>query len=422
MAHYAWPPEPRTAPDLLRHAAQARELARADYLARWRGVRHALGVVLAFVPIAGGAFAVSAVAGALAARAGGTTTLVLGATPGGGQSSLTLTARQAIAVAAAMVLLEACESDTFERAGTLRGMAADRRRIGVLEVSLPGLGCNNFGRRLDAAGTREVVEAALEAGVSHFDTADIYSDGASETFLGQALGARRNHVVITTKFGMGDVPEGLSGGDPRWVERACDQSLRRLGSEYIDLYLLHRPDPHVPIADTLAALNRLIDEGKVREIGCSNFSAGQLAEAHAAAFGRGLHGFACVQNEYSLLHREPEQAVLESCASLGLAFVPFFPLAMGLLSGKYRQDRPMPPEDTPYGFARSHGRSICRRAACQGAAAGPLRREARPQSARACPGLAGRQPTDRLGDRRCDDVRAGSRERRRHHGLEVRRR
>lgn len=221
-------------------------------------------------------------------------------------------------------------------------MVADKRRIGRLEVSLVGLGCNNFGRRLDAAGVRSVVEAALEAGVTHFDTADIYSDGASETSLGQALGARRGDVVIATKFGMGDVPEGLSGGDPRWVERACGQSLRRLGREYIDLYLLHRPDPQVPIADTLAAMNRLIDEGKVREIGCSNFSAGQLAQAHEAARDRGLRGFACVQNEYNLLQRTPQEEVLATCTSLGLAFVPFFPLAMGLLSGKYRQDRPMP--------------------------------------------------------------------------------
>jgi aryl-alcohol dehydrogenase-like predicted oxidoreductase len=219
---------------------------------------------------------------------------------------------------------------------------AERRRIGRLEVSLVGLGCNNFGRRLDAAGVRSVVEAALEAGVTHFDTADIYSDGASETFLGQALGARRGDVVITTKFGMGDVPEGISGGDPKWVERACGQSLRRLGSEYIDLYLLHRPDPQVPIADTLAAMNRLIDQGKVREIGCSNFSAAQLTQAYAVARDRGLRGFACVQNEYNLLQRTPQEEVLATCASLGLAFVPFFPLAMGLLSGKYRQDRPVP--------------------------------------------------------------------------------
>jgi aryl-alcohol dehydrogenase-like predicted oxidoreductase len=121
------------------------------------------------------------------------------------------------------------------------------------------------------------------------------------------------------------VPEALSGGDPRWVGRACEQSLSRLGGESIDLYLLHRPDPQVPIADTLAAMNRLIDEGKVREIGCSNFSAAQLVEAHAAARDRGLRGFACVQNEYNLLHRTPQAEVLATCASLAMAFVPYFP-------------------------------------------------------------------------------------------------
>jgi aryl-alcohol dehydrogenase-like predicted oxidoreductase len=218
----------------------------------------------------------------------------------------------------------------------------ERRRIGRLQVSLAGLGCNNFGRRLDARGTRKVVEAALELDVTHFDTADSYGEGASERLLGQALGPRRESVVITTKFGMHEPPEGLSGGHPKWVERACAESLRRLGSDYIDLYLLHRPDPEVPIVETLTAMNDLLEQGKVREIGCSNFSASQLDEAAQAAEARHLRAFACVQNEYNLLHREPEQAVLESCASLGLAFVPFFPLAMGILSGKYRRGRPGP--------------------------------------------------------------------------------
>jgi aryl-alcohol dehydrogenase-like predicted oxidoreductase len=220
----------------------------------------------------------------------------------------------------------------------------EKRRIGRLEVSLAGLGCNNFGRRLDAAGAASVVEAALKAGVTHFDTADVYGDGASETLLGQALGARRRDVVVTTKFGMSDVPEGLSGGDPRWVRRACDQSLARLDSEYIDLYLLHRPDSGVPIADTLGAMNELLAEGKVREIGCSNFSAAQLAEAQAAARAGGVRGFACVQNEFNLLEGKAQNEVLAACDSLGVAFVPFFPLAMGLLSGKYRRDRPTPAE------------------------------------------------------------------------------
>ena len=221
-------------------------------------------------------------------------------------------------------------------------MTPDRRWIGSLEVSLPGLGGNNFGGRLDALGTREVVEAALEAGVTHFDTADIYGGGASETLLGDALAHRRDEVVIATKFAMGQLPDGLSGGDPRWVMRACEQSLRRLGVETIDLYLLHRPDPAVPIGETLAALHRLIEQGKVREIGCSNFSAEQLTEAHEVARERGLRGFACVQNEYNLLHRKAEREVLATSDSLGVAFVPFFPLAMGLLSGKYRQNRPTP--------------------------------------------------------------------------------
>ncbi len=219
---------------------------------------------------------------------------------------------------------------------------AEKRRIGTLEVSPAGLGCNNFGRRLDAAGAASVVEAALAAGVTHFDTADVYADGASETLLGSALGARRRDVVVTTKFGMGEIPEGLSGGDPRWVRRACEQSLERLGGEYIDLYLLHRPDPAVPIADTLTAMNELVAEGKVREIGCSNFSAAQLAEAHEAARAGGLRGFACVQNEYNLFAREAQREVLAACDSLGMVFVPFFPLAVGLLSGKYRGGRPTP--------------------------------------------------------------------------------
>ena len=213
----------------------------------------------------------------------------------------------------------------------------ESRQIGSLAVSVAGLGGNNFGKRLDARGTREVVQAALDAGVTLFDTADIYGDGASETFLGQALGARREDVVITTKFGMREPPVGLSGGHPRWVVRAAEESLHRLGTSYIDLYLLHRPDPATPIGETLRAMNHLQQQGKVREIGCSKFSARQLAEAAAAARELGLRGFLCVQNEYSLLHREPEEEVLPACTSLGLAFVPFFPLASGLLSGKYRQ-------------------------------------------------------------------------------------
>src|SRR5665647_3370639 len=160
--------------------------------------------------------------------------------------------------------------------------------------------------RLDAARTRKVVEAALDAGVTLFDTADLYGDGASEEFLGRALGRRRDDVALATKFGMRKPPAWLTGGHPEWVARACEQSLIRLGTDHIDLYLLHQPDADTPIADTLAAMNRLVEAGKVREIGCSNFSPAQLDEAARAASEHDLRGFAGVQNQYSLLHREPE--------------------------------------------------------------------------------------------------------------------
>jgi len=216
------------------------------------------------------------------------------------------------------------------------------RRIGRLEVSVVGLGCNNFGRRLDFEGSRAVIEAALDAGVTLFDTADQYGGGDSERYLGRVLGGRRDHVVITTKFG-GTPPAGVAGGDPAYVRRACEASLRRLGRSHIDLYLLHVPDLVTPIVETLQALDDLIAAGKVREIGCSHFSAEQLVDAAAAAREHGLHRFVCVQNEYSLLEREPEQAVLAAAASLDMAFVPFFPLAMGLLGGRYRSASPTPP-------------------------------------------------------------------------------
>jgi aryl-alcohol dehydrogenase-like predicted oxidoreductase len=215
----------------------------------------------------------------------------------------------------------------------------ETRRIGELEVSVAGLGCNNFGRRIDEARTREVVDAALEAGVTTFDTADIYGGGLSEEFLGRALGPRRDGVVIVTKFG-GGRPQG---GDPAWVKEACDASLRRLGTDRIDGYLLHMPDQTTPIGDTLAALNELVDAGKVREIGCSNFTAEQLDEAAAVAEKEALRAFVTVQNEYSVLHRVPErEGVLDACERLGLSFMPYFPLASGALTGKYRRGQPAP--------------------------------------------------------------------------------
>lgn len=220
------------------------------------------------------------------------------------------------------------------------------RRIGELEVSVAGLGCNNFGRRIDEEASKVVVDAALDAGITHFDTADLYGDTLSEVFLGRALGKRRDDVVVATKFGMRPPPDDtLTGGHPTWIARAVDESLERLGTDRIDLYWLHAPDAATPIGDTLAALDALVGAGKVREIGCSNFSAAQLDEAAIAAEERSLRPFATVQNEYSLLQRDAEAEVLPACKRLGMSFVPYFPLASGLLSGKYRRGE-APPEGT----------------------------------------------------------------------------
>ncbi len=218
----------------------------------------------------------------------------------------------------------------------------DTRRVGALTVTAVGLGCNNFGTRLDRDGTAAVVRAALEAGVTCFDTADVYGGGRSEEWLGELLAPHRDAVVIATKFGMATATE-RGGAKPDYVRRAAEASLRRLGTDRIDLYQLHRPDPRTPIADTLGALGRLVEAGTVREIGCSFFTAEQLREARAAA-GAGAR-FVSVQNEYSLLHREPEQGVLAECERQGLAFLPYYPLASGVLSGKYGRGRPAP-QDT----------------------------------------------------------------------------
>ncbi|HEY5085914.1 MAG TPA: aldo/keto reductase [Gemmatimonadaceae bacterium] len=218
----------------------------------------------------------------------------------------------------------------------------EKRKIGSLEVSAVGLGCNNFGGRLDEQATARVVQAALDAGINFFDTADIYGgDGRSEQFLGRALGQRRSEVIIATKFGM-KMDEQRRGARPDYVHHAAEDSLRRLGTNYIDLYQLHQPDPDVPIADTLGALNELVRAGKVREIGCSNFSAAQIRDADSIAVKRDMARFVSVQNEYSLLHREPELEVLAECERVGVAFLPFFPLSSGLLTGKYHRGEPAP--------------------------------------------------------------------------------
>jgi aryl-alcohol dehydrogenase-like predicted oxidoreductase len=216
----------------------------------------------------------------------------------------------------------------------------ETRRIGSLVVSAVGIGCNNFGPRLDADGTARVVDAALEAGINFFDTADIYGLGQSEELLGRALGRRRADVIVATKFGM-PMDDQRRGARPDYIRQAVQDSLRRLGTDRIDLYQLHQPDPDVPIADTLGALDELVQAGTVREIGCSNFSGDQLREARVATR-QGAARFVSVQNQYSLLHREPEPDVLPECERQGLAFLPFFPLGSGLLTGKYRQGQPAP--------------------------------------------------------------------------------
>jgi aryl-alcohol dehydrogenase-like predicted oxidoreductase len=215
----------------------------------------------------------------------------------------------------------------------MQATGSQSRQIGALKVSLTGLGCNNFGWRIDEAQTRRVVDAALDAGINFFDTADIYGSGQSEEFLGRALGSRRRQVLVATKFGMKfDLTH--SGARPEYVRQAAEDSLRRLGTDYIDLYQIHQPDPNTPIADTLGALDELVRAGKVREIGCSNFSAAQIREAGGK--------FVSVQNQYSLFHREPEAEVLPECQQEHIAFLPYFPLASGLLTGKYRKGQPLP--------------------------------------------------------------------------------
>ena len=217
----------------------------------------------------------------------------------------------------------------------------ETRTIGSLKVSVVGLGCNNFGGRLGPVETDSVVGAALEAGITLFDTADIYGGAKSETYLGAALGRRRDEIVLATKFG---APyEGHEGGaSPAYVRIAIEDSLTRLGTDRVDLYQLHLPDQKTPIADTIGVLDELVAEGKVREFGCSNFSAAML-EAAAAATPPGAPGFVSVQNQYSILERSPEtDGVLDECNRAGLAFLPYFPLAKGLLSGKYRAGEPLP--------------------------------------------------------------------------------
>ena len=216
-------------------------------------------------------------------------------------------------------------------------------RLGSLEVSVVGLGCNNFGRALDQKGARVVVDQALDAGITVFDTSDNYGDGQSESFLGAALGHRRDQVVVATKFGMpvSGVP-GSGGATPGYIRRAVERSLDQLATDYIDLYQLHRPDPEVPIGDTLGEINALVEEGKVREMGCSNLDADQLTESATVARARGLRPFLANQIQYSLLHRAPEHdGSIEVSNRENVALLPYYPLASGMLTGKALRGQPV---------------------------------------------------------------------------------
>jgi aryl-alcohol dehydrogenase-like predicted oxidoreductase len=212
-----------------------------------------------------------------------------------------------------------------------------------LEASVVGLGCNNFGGRMDLTATLAVLDAAVAEGVTFLDTADRYGDTRSEQFIGEWLPGRRNQVVLATKFGA-DTGDGYDGprGSAGYIRRAVEASLRRLQTDTIDLYWYHRPDGVTPIAETLEALDALVRAGTVRAIGASNFSATQIADADRVARERGFTRFCAIQNEYSLLAREAEADVLPLCERLGIAFIPFFPLASGLLTGKYSRNAPAP--------------------------------------------------------------------------------
>jgi len=211
------------------------------------------------------------------------------------------------------------------------------------EVSVVGLGCNNFGMRVDLEGTRAVVDAALDAGVTLLDTADVYGNkGGSETFLGEVLEGRRDRVVLATKFG-GDMNDGTQArGSREYIRKAIDASLQRLRTDYIDLYQYHTPDKVTPFAETFGALDEIVREGKVRHVGHSNLSADQVEEVDKLAHENGWSRPVSAQNRYSLLHRDPESDLLPVCNRLGVGVLPYFPLASGLLTGKYKRGRPRP--------------------------------------------------------------------------------
>jgi aryl-alcohol dehydrogenase-like predicted oxidoreductase len=222
----------------------------------------------------------------------------------------------------------------------------EERNLGKsgLRVSLVGLGCNNFGGRIDLEATRKVVHKAFDCGITLFDTADTYGErGGSETCLGQILGDRRKDIVLATKFGMPmDDPGRMKGGSRRYIMSAVEASLKRLNTDWIDLYQLHQYDPLTPIEETLRALDDLVHQGKVRHIGCSNLPSWRVVEAQWTARVEHLGAFISCQDEYSLLVREIEKDLLAAMGAYGMSLLPYFPLASGLLTGKYRRGAPMP--------------------------------------------------------------------------------
>jgi aryl-alcohol dehydrogenase-like predicted oxidoreductase len=213
-----------------------------------------------------------------------------------------------------------------------------------LKVSAIGLGCNNFGGRLDLASTKAVINAAFDAGITLFDTADVYGDkGGSESLMGEAIGPIRKQIVLASKFGMPmDDAETLKGGARRYIMQAVEASLTRLKTDYLDLYQMHRMDPDTQVEESLRALADLQQQGKIRYFGCSNFSAWRVVEAQWTAKALGLPGFVSAQDEYSLVKREHEADLIPALNEYGLGLLPYFPLASGLLTGKYRRNQPMP--------------------------------------------------------------------------------
>lgn len=213
-----------------------------------------------------------------------------------------------------------------------------------LRVSTIGLGCNNFGGRIDDDAAKAVIHKALDLGITLFDTADTYGErGGSETVMGRILGDERKRIVLATKFGMPMDDSGeKQGGSRRYIMQAVEDSLRRLRTDWIDLYQMHQTDPRTPIEETLRALDDLVRQGKVRYVGCSNFPAWQVTEAAWTARSAGLNGFISCQDEYSLIHRNPETELLPAARKLGLGVLPYFPLASGLLTGKYHRNVPLP--------------------------------------------------------------------------------